>query len=207
VWTWHEAADTSVFRPAPYEAPIGDVAWIGNWGDDERTAELSDYFIEPVRALGVRANVYGVRYPAEARARLSQLGINYGGWVPNHQVPRILQNHRATVHIPRKPYVQALPGIPTIRVFEALACGVPLVSSHWIDAEGLFTPGKDFLMACSPDQMKGYLNDVIHDDAMARQLGDHGLNTIRSRHTCAHRVDELLAICNVATAENKRKES
>ena len=43
-----------------------------------------------------------------------------------------------TVHVPRRPYVDALPGIPTIRVFEALACGIPLVSAPWRDEEGLF---------------------------------------------------------------------
>ena len=52
-----------------------------------------------------------------------------------------------TVHIPRQPYVQALPGIPTIRPFEALACGIPLICSPWQDVEGLFTPGTDFLIA------------------------------------------------------------
>jgi len=35
-WTWHEAADTTVFRPLEDVAPAGDLAWIGNWGDDER---------------------------------------------------------------------------------------------------------------------------------------------------------------------------
>ena len=54
--------------------------------------------------------------------------------------------HRVTVHVPRRPYAQALPGIPTIRVFEALACGIPLVSAPWDDVEGLFRPGEDFLI-------------------------------------------------------------
>ena len=45
---------------------------------------------------------------------------------------------RMTVHIPRRPYAEALPGIPTIRVFEALACGIPLVSAPWDDSEDLF---------------------------------------------------------------------
>ena len=39
---------------------------------------------------------------------------------------KFLGRFKATVHVPRRPYVKALPGIPTIRVFEALACGIPL---------------------------------------------------------------------------------
>jgi spore maturation protein CgeB len=42
-----------------------------------------------------------------------------------------------------------LPGIPTIRVFEALACGIPLVSAPWDDSEHLFRPGEDFLVAAT----------------------------------------------------------
>src|SRR5207249_7721556 len=193
-WTWHEAADTAVFQPFLEATHTGDVVWIGNWGDEERTAELSDYFIRPVQALGLRANVYGVRYSQEAKALLAEAGIRYHGWIPNYRVPETFCRHRAAIHIPRRPYTQALPGIPTIRVFEALACGVPLVCSKWEDVEGLFTPGEDFLMARTPEEMRTHLRSVVYDPELARRMAQHGLNTIRSRHTCAHRVDELLEI-------------
>ncbi|PYS37387.1 MAG: glycosyltransferase [Acidobacteria bacterium] len=193
-WTWHEAADTAVFQPLLEATHTGDVVWIGNWGDEERTAELSEYFIRPVQALGLRANVYGVRYSQEAKALLAEAGIRYHGWIPNYRVPETFCRHRAAIHIPRRPYTQALPGIPTIRVFEALACGVPLVCSKWEDVEGLFTPGEDFLMARTPQEMRTHLRSVVYDPELARRMAQHGLNTIRSRHTCAHRVDELLEI-------------
>jgi len=44
-FTWHEAADTRVFTPQPNAANEGDLVWIGNWGDDERTAELREFLI------------------------------------------------------------------------------------------------------------------------------------------------------------------
>jgi len=98
------------------------------------------------------------------------------------------------VHVPRRPYASALPGIPTIRVFEALACGIPLVSAPWDDAEHLFTPGEDFLFARTGAEMKAQLRAVLHDADLARSLATHGRETILARHTCAHRVDELLRI-------------
>ena len=101
---------------------------------------------------------------------------------------------RMTVHVPRRPYVRALPGIPTIRVFETLACGIPLVSSPWRDAEGLFTPGEDFLVAQDGAEMTHHLRRLLHDDKLAAGLAAHGLQTILARHTCAHRVDELIQI-------------
>jgi spore maturation protein CgeB len=99
-----------------------------------------------------------------------------------------------TPHIPRRPYVQSLPGIPTIRVFEALACGIPLVCSPWDDAEGLFTPGRDYLVARSAAEMTQHLRTILNEPELARALSEHGLATVRNRHTCAHRVDELLEI-------------
>jgi spore maturation protein CgeB len=193
-WTWHEAADTRVFRPISGVSKIGDLVWIGNWGDGERSEEIREFLIEPVKALRLKARVYGVRYPQHALDELSAAGIAYGGWLPNYRVPEIFSRYRATVHIPRRPYVESLPGIPTIRPFEAMACSIPLISAPWHDAEGLFHPSLDYLVAKNADEMIANLHTVISDDEIAQDLAQHALATIRSRHTCAHRVDELLAI-------------
>jgi spore maturation protein CgeB len=77
-----------------------------------------------------------------------------------------------------------------------MACGIPLVCAPWDDAEGLFTPDVDFLMARDGAQMQQHLRDVLHDEELAGSLREHGLKTILARHTCAHRVDELLALCS-----------
>ncbi|HEX2168604.1 MAG TPA: glycosyltransferase, partial [Longimicrobiales bacterium] len=193
-WTWHEAADPRVFRPIPGEAKTGDVVWIGNWGDDERSEELREFLIEPVRALGLDATVHGVRYPDAALDLLNSAGIHYGGWLPNFAAPRVFARHRFTVHVPRRPYARVLPGIPTIRPFEALACGIPLISAPWADAEGLFQPGTDFLVAESGTEMQRCMRDVLNDPSLAASLADAGRRRILERHTCAHRVDELIAI-------------
>jgi spore maturation protein CgeB len=194
VWTWHEAADIRVFHPMQ-AARRGDLVWIGNWGDDERTAELQEFLFEPVQALGLKAKIHGVRYPPQALHALTVAGIEYGGWTPNFEVPGLFAQYGVTVHVPRRPYASALPGVPTIRVFEALACGIPLVSAPWEDSEGLFTPGEDFLVARDGQEMKSHLRSILNDSELAAHLVRRGLATIRARHTCAHRVDELLSIC------------
>lgn len=193
-WAWHEAADTRVFRPLPKTVRAGDLVWIGNWGDEERSTELVRFLIEPVRALSLRASVYGVRYPEPAKARMARAGIRYGGWISNFDVPWVFSRYRVTMHVPRRPYARLLPGVPTIRVFEALACGIPLICSPWQDVEGLFRPGEDFLVARTGSEMRRHLRAILHDDALATHLVEHGLRTIRSRHTCRHRVDELIRI-------------
>ena len=193
VWVWHEAADTRLFRPLPDVEPDADLVWIGNWGDGERTAELHEFLLQPVHKLRLRAAVHGVRYPEEALAALGEAGIAYRGWLPNHYVPETFARHRVTVHVPRRPYVEALPGIPTIRVFEALACGIPLVSAPWQDSEGLFPPGA-FLTVRDGGAMTAALRDVLADRDLRTSLITTGLAAIRERHTCAHRAAELLAI-------------
>lgn len=192
---WHEAADTRVFRPRPRNRLSGDLVWIGNWGDEERSKELHEFLLNPVKKLGLRAKVYGVRYPNHALAALRDAGIEYGGYLPNHEVPEVLAAHIVTVHVPRRAYSTLLPGIPTIRPFEALACGIPLISAPWHDAEALFSPGRDYLVARDGAEMEALLARVLTDPEFAGSIAARGRKTITARHTCAHRTDELLRIC------------
>jgi spore maturation protein CgeB len=194
-WVFHEAADVRVFQPMRRPPTLRDLVWIGNWGDGERCAELKEFLLTPVRSLRLSADVFGVRYPDDAVESLERGGIRYGGWVANFRVPEQFSCHRVTVHIPRRPYAQALPGIPTIRPFEALACGIPLVSAPWQDCESLFTPGRDFLFAHDGDEMKFRLRSVLEHTSLADSLADHGRRTVLKRHTCTHRAGELLEIC------------
>jgi spore maturation protein CgeB len=193
IFTWHEAADTALFHPVPGQRQERDLVWIGNWGDGERSAELREFLLEPVRRLGLSARIHGVRYPDEVRAELASRGIDYAGWLPNHAAPVAFASALMTVHVPRRPYVEALPGIPTIRVFEALACGIPLVSAPWRDEEGLF-PAGCYVSAGDGDGMTGALSMLRRDPDMRAELIRNGLAAIRQRHSCAHRVDELLGI-------------
>ncbi len=194
VRVFHEAADTTIFRPMQSDKHY-DVIWVGNWGDDERTKEIQGYLIESARLLRqLRFAVYGVRYPDAAIAALADAGIDYAGWTPNFYVPRIFAQAKLTIHLPRRLYLHRLPGIPTIRPFEALACGIPLISAAWADREGLFRAGQDYLVAGSPEEMRRRIVTLVQADDARAQLAASGLETIRSRHTCDHRAQELLEI-------------
>lgn len=193
-FVWHEAADTRLFMPPATEAPRSGLVWIGNWGDGERAAEITDYLLRPAQAAGLALDIHGVRYPPAALDCIARHGARYRGWVPNVKVPGVFARHLATVHVPRRFYVEALPGIPTIRVFEALACGIPLVSAPWVDAEHLFTPGTDYLVAQSGGDMVKHMRALAGDPALRQSLALNGLAAIASRHSCLHRAHELLTI-------------
>ena len=203
-WVWHEAADTRVFYPKCSEKKAGDLVWIGNWGDNERAEELEEFLIRPVQELGLKATVYGVRYPEKALKRLKEAGITYKGWLPNYQAPEIFSQYKLTVHVPRRYYKEALPGIPTIRPFEAMACGIPLISAPWQDSEKLFEPGRDFKMVQNGQEMKESMHSLLTNPYKSRELSSHGLQAIRSRHSCAHRVNELLQIVGELQAKEEK---
>ncbi|MGI9104011.1 MAG: CgeB family protein [Terriglobales bacterium] len=194
-WTFHEAADVAAFQPLPLDK-TDDMVWIGNWGDEERSAELEEFLVGPARSMPHRRfAVHGVRYPEDARANLQQAGIDFRGYIPNLRTPEAYARSLLTMHVPRRQYTNGLSGIPTIRVFEALACGAPMVCSPWTDTENLFRPGQDYL--CVPDgrAMQAEIERLLTDDAARRQIAASGLQTIRARHTCAHRAQQLVEIC------------
>ena len=194
VFVWHEAADVRRFHPPDEETRRSGLVWIGNWGDGERGEELVSFLLRPACEADLPLDIFGVRYPDEAKRALDAFGAQYHGWIPNTAVPEAFSRHLATVHVPRRFYTHILPGIPTIRMFEALACGIPLVSAPWDDCEQLFRTGDDFLMVRSGAEMTRALTALKNDPELRASLVRSGLETIRTRHTCAHRVDELLHV-------------
>ena len=194
VFVWHEAADTRLFQPPRDEENRAGLIWIGNWGDGERATEITSYLLEPAARAGLPLDIHGVRYPEEALAQIKRHGGRYLGWVSNARVPSLFARHLATVHVPRRFYVETLPGIPTIRIFEALASGIPLVCAPWRDSEQLFTEGVDYLMAHTGEEMTRHLRALSADRDLRQALAVNGQAAINARHSCFHRMHELLAI-------------
>ena len=195
-WTFHEAADAKHFFPREM-AKDTDVVWIGNWGDEERTRELEEFLITPAAKLTEhKFAVHGVRYPEDALDRLATSRIEFRGYLPNLQAPQMYSRSRISLHVPRRFYANGLSGVPTIRVFEALASGSPLVCAPWSDSEELFRPGQDYVCVPDSDAVVAELRHLLRDEQARQQLATNGLETILRRHTCAHRAEQLVEICH-----------
>ncbi len=194
VLVFHEAADTDLFRPLS-RAKRNDVVFVGNWGDDDRNESTRSFFIDQARLMpDLRFALYGVRYPPELLEDLRTTGVEWRGWLPNYMAPEAYAASKLTIHIPRKEYLETLRGTPTIRVFEALACGIPLVSAGWRDSDGLFVEGTDFLAVETPSQMQEAIRWLASDTEARERIGSQGLETVRAHHTCRHRALELIEI-------------
>jgi spore maturation protein CgeB len=193
-WTFHEAADTEKFRPLQLPKEI-DVVWIGNWGDEERTKELKEFLVSPAESKPRRTTiVHGVRYPEYAIELLRGAGIEYRGYLPNLSAPRVYGASKLALHVPRRQYANGLSGIPTIRVFETLSCGIPLLCSPWEDVERLFRTGYDYICLSNGQAMKAEIEHLLKDDKAREQIAANGMETIRNRHTCKHRAQQLVEI-------------
>ncbi len=86
---------------------------------------------------------------------------------------------------------------PSVRLFEAAACGTPIISDTWPGIETLFEPGREILLAASPDDMLRWLREL--PEAHRRAVGAAARARVLSAHTAAHRARELEAL--IAEAE------
>src|SRR5438876_805556 len=85
--------------------PAFHVLSVGNWGDEERTRELEEFLIGPASSMrDCHVAVHGVRYPAEARQKLSQAGIEYRGYLCNLKAPLAYAKSFVSLHVPRRYY-------------------------------------------------------------------------------------------------------
>ncbi len=148
----------------------------------------------PARDAGLPLDIHGVRYPDEARAMLGRYGARYRGWVANASRARGVRAASRDGARAAPVLRQQLPGIPTIRVFEALACGIPLVSGAVGRQRAPVHARQDYLVAADGAAMTAQLTALQNDPALraasrAWSGDDPGAPHLRppSRRTARHR--------------------
>jgi spore maturation protein CgeB len=76
-----------------------------------------------------------------------------------------------------------------VRLFEAAACGTPIISDWWAGLETLFEPGSEVLIARAPEDTLRYVREL--DEAERRAIGARARARVLADHTAAHRAAEL----------------
>ncbi len=134
--------------------------WIGNWGDGERSAEIVDYLLKPARDAGLPLDIYGVRYPDAARTTLARIRRALS-WLAGEcrRAGRVREASRDRARAAPLLH-EVLPGIPTIRVFEALACGFRWCPRRGTIASICSASAQDFLMVRDGAEMTRALRDL-----------------------------------------------
>lgn len=162
-----------------------DLAYMGTYAAD-RQPVLERFLVEPARRLpGKSFLVAGPQYPAEVVwpdnvRHLSHLG-------PARH-PAFYSSARWQLNATRADMVAA-GWSPSVRLFEAGACGAAVISDSWAGIDELFAPGLEILLPSSPEDVVEILASTHDDDR--RAIGEAFRRRVLRDHTSVRRAEEL----------------
>jgi spore maturation protein CgeB len=164
------------------------LSYLGTYAAD-RQAALDRLFLEPARRLPAkRFLIGGAQYP-EHFPWTKNLFFTRHLSPPQH--PAFYCSARATLNITRRAMAE-YGSCPSPRLFEAAACGVPLLSDGWEGLDRFFAPGEEILRV---DTTEDVLEALGLSDAELRRIGESARTRVLAQHTAEQRVVELEAIC------------
>lgn len=189
------SVDPDVHRPvAARESYRADLSYIGTYAED-RQATLNALFLEPARRLPERRFlIAGAQYPP-AFAWLPNLFFVRHIAPPDH--PALYSSSRLTLNVTRRAMAQA-GHCPSGRLFEAAACGTPIISDCWDGLETFFQPGEEILVAKQTSDVLAALE--LSDEQLARIAGRARQRAI-GEHCAARRARQLEAILESVAAD------
>ncbi|MFC4728556.1 CgeB family protein [Coralloluteibacterium thermophilus] len=190
----HCAFDPDLYHPEAVEA-AWDLGYLGTYSDD-RQPRVDSLLVQPARRWPEGRFVVGgpmypdtIAWPGNVERR---------DHVPPDAHRRFYNQQRFTLNVTRDDMIRA-GWSPSVRLFEAAACGVPIISDAWEGIDSLFRPGDEILLAERPDEVLAILQGM--DDAQRRAIGLRARERVMAEHTAAHRAAQLVALLEaLATA-------
>lgn len=162
-----------------------DLGYLGTYSAD-RQPPLERLMLEPARRLPDRRFVVaGPQYPDDVLWPANTQRIQH---LPPAEHRRFYNEQAFTLNITRADMIRAGYS-PSVRLFEAAACGVPIISDWWDGLDTLFEPGEEILIARSPDDTVRYLTTLVPEQQ--REVGHRARRRVLRSHTAAHRAEEL----------------
>jgi spore maturation protein CgeB len=182
---------------APVEMPRRwELGYLGTYGAD-RHATLRRLLLEPARRLPDSLfAIAGPQYPDVARWPSN---VEHTEHLPPVEHPRFYSAQRFTLNVTRRDMVRA-GWSPSVRLFEAAACGVPIISDHWKGIDDYLTPGLEILLARTTSDIVRLLHDV--DAEQRERIADAARTRVLRQHTADERAGELEH--HVRTAAGRR---
>jgi spore maturation protein CgeB len=171
---------------APTFAPARwSLGYLGTYSDD-RQPQLEALLMQPARRLEQHAFVVaGTKYPADVRWPANVERIEH---LPPGDHPSFYASQRFTLNVTREE-MRAAGWSPSVRLFEAAACGVPVISDRWPGLDSIFAIGTEILVADSADEAIAFLADIEEDER--REIAARARRRVLAEHTAEHRCDQL----------------
>jgi spore maturation protein CgeB len=168
-------------EPAPQEWNLG---YLGTYSPD-RQPTLDRLLLEPAsRWNGGRFVVAGPQYPAD----IDWTNVTRIEHLPPARHREFYNRQAFTLNVTRADMIRT-GYAPSVRLFEAAACGVPIISDDWEGLDTLLLPGREILLASGAEQVLRYLREMRAEER--RRIGDAARRRVLSTHTAAHRAIEL----------------
>jgi spore maturation protein CgeB len=178
------SVDPELYAPRRCE-PRWDLGYLGTYSDD-RQPTLNRLMLDAAHEWRAgRFVVAGPQYPSALQWPANVERVEHLA-PPEHAA--FYNSQRFTLNVTRADMVQAGYS-PSVRLFEAAACGVPIISDSWSGLDTLFTPGEEILLAHSRADTLGFLRELSEKDRQA--IGARARARVLAEHTAAHRAQEL----------------
>jgi len=178
------SVDPALYYPEAAAAQW-DLGYMGTYSDD-RQPGLSRLLLEPARRWrSGRFAVAGPQYPRTIDWPTNVQRIEH---LPPARHRAFYAAQRFTLNLTRADMIAA--GFsPSVRLFEAAACGIPIISDEWEGLETLLQPEREILIARSPDDVLGWIRQMPEEER--RAIGTRARERVLAEHTAAHRAAEL----------------
>ena len=187
------SVDADAYRPLPV-VKRWDLSYLGTYSDD-RQPTLTRLLVDVASACPERRFVVaGPQYPAGIDWPANVERIEH---LPPADHAAFYSASRWTLNVTRADMIAA-GWSPSVRLFEAAACGVPIVSDRWAGLDRLFAPGRAIVLADTAADVIAAL-----ESADAPTIGEAARAVVLARHTAQHRAAELETLLT-ATAPVRR---
>lgn len=179
------SVDVDSYRPLPQAGIPYDLGYMGTYSAD-RQSGLERLLNAPAKHLRDRSfAVVGAQYPAQLRWPDNVVRIDH---LPPHRHPSFYCAQRFTLNLTREDMKRAGYS-PSVRLFEAAACGVPIISDEWPGLSQFLRPGKEILIAHGAADVIAYLRDC--SETRRRELAEAARAHVLNAHSSARRAAEL----------------
>ena len=181
----HSAVDPDEYHPIGRQPDV-DLGYMGSYNPDRQVA-LERLLMVPARRMSDRRFLLaGPSYPASLEWPANVRRIDH------HLPPRdhcaFYGRLRYALNLTRRDMI-GTGFAPSRRVFEAAACGTPVVTDRWPGVDSFFKPGREVLVVESSEQVEAILRDVSEEERIA--IGLRARQVVLERHTTAQRAAEL----------------
>jgi spore maturation protein CgeB len=192
------SADPEFYRPQPVRQQWS-LGYLGTYSDD-RQPSLERLLLASAGVLADhRFVVAGSSYPDHLKWPQNVERIEH---LPQHEHPNFYSAQRFTLNVTRAD-MRELGFSPSVRLFEAAACGTPLISDRWPGIETIFEPVSEILLASNTREVTQILEHLPEDRRLS--IADRARRRILAEHTPDHRAGQLEAYYLEAAARRRRK--